>query len=338
MKAGNTSSSLVSIPNLFYTRNLIEVQAFKDFNDGQYFCTKSLCKKFKDINVSGNPRNDSKKFELYNKTKFKPNNFISPITYDFKSIDAEISNQLKSQNLNLKKFHERINENKLETYSNDEMKREFANKIVGLLGTINNGDPKVNIVTPIVKYETSSTFRQAPVALTSSYDFNQIKSTATINFNGYQNDSSLKIFETTVNSKSKKLTKIKEKDIYLLKKKIYENKTIPDVHQSEHKSKTLDIPFSLATEKKKTLTPLVFNNDFQKNDNMTIDKNEKQQITIESKKMTTGSTTGRNFKENLMKGNFFDTSKYKSWNYNIFSERYDSDYVEREYKNKVYFE
>ena len=81
MKGGNTSLSVVTIPNYFYTRNLIPVEAFKNSPKSNYFQENTLYKKFKDINVSQNPRNDNKKFEQYNKTKY-----MIPIFFIFKLI------------------------------------------------------------------------------------------------------------------------------------------------------------------------------------------------------------------------------------------------------------
>ena len=346
MKAGNTSLSVVTIPNLFYTRNLINVQAFKEMPKNQYFGEKLLCKKLKDLNFSGNPRNDLKKFEQYNKTRYKPMNNISPITYDFKkNDDPEINKQRASIDANLKRLQEKAVIQNPDIYTNDELKRDFANKIVDLLGNINNGDPKVNIVNPIVKDNLNNVIvKKAPLQLTSSYDFNKIKSTATINFHSSHYENTFKLFETTLKSKSKKLRKMLDQDSYENKKRKYENNLLihyekRSIRKNNNIFKSQDMTWRTLIkqpanerDKKKTLTPIVITQIEKKDENM--EKSERN----ESKKITPDSNDGSNLNEIMMKERFLDTSKYKSFNYNIFSERYDSEYVEREYKNKVYFE
>ena len=202
MRGGNTSLSVVSIPNFFYTRNLIPVETFKNSPKNNYFKEKTLYKQFKDVNVSRNPRNDQNKFENYNKTKYVPLNKISKLIYDFKD-NPEVNHSKDDNKLNLKILQEKAINKKNEdiVYNNDELKKQFTTKIIELLGSINKGDPKVKIVNPIVKNETYENLVKPNVAITSKLDYNDIKSIVKIDFHHDKNANSVKIFERSIDNK-----------------------------------------------------------------------------------------------------------------------------------------
>ena len=71
---------------------------------------------------------------------------------------------------------------------------------------------------------------------------------------------------------------------------------------------------------------------YSKNDQE--DKKFKEKV--ETPKRITPEPNGRNSRISALKEVFFDTNKYNSYNYNIFSERYDSDYVEKDFKTRVF--
>jgi len=358
MKSGNSSMSPATIPNFYFTRNLIEVQAFKDLPKKLYFGEKRLFSKFKDLNLSHNPRNDLKKFEIYNKNKFKPANSLSSISYDFK--DPSLIRNTLSHEINLKKMHEKKPTPKAEDpYSNDNMKREFANKIVGLIGNINNGDNKVKIINPIVKNQQNDTFIQKPPIkfISSSVDFNEIRSTITINFNHQNNNEPYgKIYENTVKDKFKKLKSLQRKEKIEenteTKEKCYFIKSIfpsselskakEKMYKTEHKSHP--IFFNRSLEQKRTHKNVNNLHPIQKHDihlEDALDKINKDQA-LDGANLTSTklSLQDQNKYNNKDKKNseLFDTSKFKSVGYNVFSERYGSDYTEMEMKYKVYFE
>jgi hypothetical protein len=74
MKLGNTSQSIVPVPNFYLTRSLKEMDTFNTTYGGgkKYFRETDLFRKTRDINISNNPRNRNRKHENYNKTKFIP--------------------------------------------------------------------------------------------------------------------------------------------------------------------------------------------------------------------------------------------------------------------------
>jgi hypothetical protein len=73
MKLGNTSQSIVPVPNFFLTRTLKEMDTFNiSLYKKNYFRETDLFKKTADINISNNPRNRNRKYEQYNRTKFIP--------------------------------------------------------------------------------------------------------------------------------------------------------------------------------------------------------------------------------------------------------------------------
>jgi len=346
MKSGNSSMSPATIPNFYFTRNLIEVQAFKDLPKKLYFGEKRLFSKFKDLNLSHNPRNDLKKFEIYNKNKFKPANSLSSVSYDFK--DPGLIRNTLSQEINLKKIHEKKPTPKAEdAYSNDNLKREFANKIVGLLGNINNGDNKVKIINPIVKNQQNDTFIQKPPIkfTSSSVDFNEIRSTITINFNHRNNNEHYgKIYENTVKDKFKKLKNLQRKEKIEEKIETREkeysiksffpfselNKAKEKMYKTEHKSHP--VFFNRSIEPKIIHKNVNSLQSIQKHDiylEDAVDKINKNQA-IDGANLTSTILEDQNKYNNKDKKNseLFDTSKYKSVGYNVFSERYGSDYTE----------
>ena len=72
MKIGNTSQTNVPVPNFFLNKNLRQLETFQISEGKKYFREKDLFRNTKDINFCNNPRNENRKHENFNKTKFSP--------------------------------------------------------------------------------------------------------------------------------------------------------------------------------------------------------------------------------------------------------------------------
>ena len=73
MKLGNTSQSIIPVPDFFLTRTLREMDTFSISNQKKkYFKENELFRMTRDINLSNNPRNRHRKYEKYNREKFIP--------------------------------------------------------------------------------------------------------------------------------------------------------------------------------------------------------------------------------------------------------------------------
>ena len=69
MKMGNTSLSIIPVPNFYMNRTLYEMETFKIRKKKNYFVEEDLFKKTKDLNLSNNPRLNLNKFENFNDGK-----------------------------------------------------------------------------------------------------------------------------------------------------------------------------------------------------------------------------------------------------------------------------
>jgi hypothetical protein len=72
MKMGNTSLSIIPVPNFYMNRTLYQMETFRIKKKKNYFKECELFKKTKDLNLSNNPRLNLNKFEDFNKTKYIP--------------------------------------------------------------------------------------------------------------------------------------------------------------------------------------------------------------------------------------------------------------------------
>jgi len=308
---------LVAVPNLYYTRNLNEIQTFKKHPQKNYFQENVLFKKFRDINVSQNLRYDNKKFEDYNKKKYIPVNPFATLSYDYKDNKETI----QTKNKHLRKLHEKVHMTKIEPYSNESLKKEFATKIVKLLGNINDGDPKVTIVNPILKEDKSNEFL---TPIPTNIDYDTIKSTATINFYSNPLLSSANSFERTIEDKFKSLQgkpRFDNKRTRLDKSHLTKENMLPKIKQSPSLFReSIFKQSNFTSDHKNTVCTL---GDSEKN----LKRNQSRNAEMSTKDKSSASE----------KEFSIDISKYKSMSYNVFSERYNSDYVEKHLESKLYF-
>jgi len=73
---GNTSQSIVSVPNIFLIREIKSVETFNTERRNRYFKEKQLFSQAQQLNINNNPVKNHRKFEEYNKVKYQPINKI----------------------------------------------------------------------------------------------------------------------------------------------------------------------------------------------------------------------------------------------------------------------
>lgn len=73
---GNTSQSIVAVPNIFLLRDIKTVETFQTVKRDRYFKEKSLLAQAQQLNINNNPIKNNRKLEDYNKTKYIPINQI----------------------------------------------------------------------------------------------------------------------------------------------------------------------------------------------------------------------------------------------------------------------
>jgi len=69
-KLGNTSQSIISVPNIFFNRDLKKVETFNTEKKYRYFKEKELLAQAQQLNINNNPMKNNRKFEDYNKKKY----------------------------------------------------------------------------------------------------------------------------------------------------------------------------------------------------------------------------------------------------------------------------
>jgi hypothetical protein len=110
MKLGNTSQSIVPVPNFYYTRDLKPMDTFNiSLYNKRYFKEKDLLRQTQDININNNPRNRNRKYNTYNKVKFvplhrvdmnqsEPPEILTTVKYDSEDSDVEANQVTLTQN------------------------------------------------------------------------------------------------------------------------------------------------------------------------------------------------------------------------------------------------
>lgn len=222
MKIGNTSQSIVAIPNMYYTNDLLEVDAFKKVRKSEHFTEARLFKK-KDINLSNNYRNEAKKFEKYNKQRYKPIYSIPKLQFEHNEF---ISGSPSDPKVIAKKRgidFEKKDENTFIPYSNEDLKKSFVEKLIGLLTDLGNGEPNFQIVTPFMnnpekqrKFIRKNTMKTNPESLA---DFDNIKSKLYLLFDQSKGSYSQDYINTIMN-KTEKVLKTNPKYSIFIKEAI----------------------------------------------------------------------------------------------------------------------
>ena len=106
MKLGNTSQSLVPVPDFFLNQTLKQMETFEVSERKRYYREKDLFRMTNDINLCNNPRNFHRKHEIFNKQKYIP---------DLTNINGVLKNYNNSNN---SKFLNSIVSPKANTYEN----------------------------------------------------------------------------------------------------------------------------------------------------------------------------------------------------------------------------
>lgn len=112
MKLGNTSQTIVPVPNFFLNNNINQMETFQVSKSKKYFREKDLFQNKNEINFSNYTKNQNRKHENFNRTKYLPdlsnlNNFLNRSsnsthrnTTKNTTVNFEFSNMNQSQNLN----------------------------------------------------------------------------------------------------------------------------------------------------------------------------------------------------------------------------------------------
>lgn len=148
MKLGNTSQSIVPVPNFFYTRSLVDRETFHTSSERRYFREKDLFSKTRDMNFCNNPRNHHRKHEEFNKKKYIAIHHLmkteSNNSYHKYELPLRKKNSFDEKEGTLKPIEDII---KMKTflqktntmnYTNPELKEEIRNNLGNLLDRINS--------------------------------------------------------------------------------------------------------------------------------------------------------------------------------------------------------
>jgi len=146
MKLGNTSQSVVPVPNFFYTRSLVDRETFHISTKKRYFREKDLFSKTRDMNFCNNPRNLHRKYEEFNKTKYIPvhNQTKVHTTPDIQELPLRRKNPFDEKEGTLKPIEDIKNmkdflhKTNTMNYTNPELRVEIKNNIGNLLDRINS--------------------------------------------------------------------------------------------------------------------------------------------------------------------------------------------------------
>jgi hypothetical protein len=225
MKLGNTSQTVIPVPNFFYNQTSREIDTFNVSHRRRYFKEKDLFRMTKDMNFSNNPRKNLKKFEQLNKEKYIPIHKRNLHTKH--NLSSKVRNTREDENL--KTFNSDSSESK-EKYDvkkhngfkqyTDYMERTNFSKITQ--GDVRE-EIRTNIKDLLDKINTNfdiEKFKQVDIK-SHSETMNSIKFTplATINQN---EENETQRFKNTLRNKIKSLTTVnslsKEKAIKTFQK------------------------------------------------------------------------------------------------------------------------
>jgi len=200
---GNTSLSIIPVPNFYMNRTLYDMETFK-IKKKKYFKEKDLFQKTKDLNLSNNPRLNGNKFEEFNKTKYVPpyrsksQNKVDTLgTFSFHNFTQYMEtgeNKLKNKDNQVYRIPKEITEfKKYEEYMKKHQS-SFENPDFGqaLRNNINNIVDRINSNFEIDKWSSSK--------LTQPEYMTQINSRITLDdFNENENESTK--FQNTLKGK-----------------------------------------------------------------------------------------------------------------------------------------
>jgi hypothetical protein len=242
MKVGNTSQTLITVPDMFYTRDLNEILAFKKnvTINSKHFTERNLFKK-EVVNLSNNNRYNNKKHEEYNKKKYQPLYKLPLLQTELdKNTPSIIDNFThKNKETSLTKKNTEFNKNEPSLYSNEDKKRNFMEKVITLLTDINNGDPNFDIVNPLTDSQDKSFEVKKKIHGTnftersSLLELDLVKSKFNLVF-GQNKGSYSKDFINSVERKSKEI--LESKKVPTLKKTVKKEKISETLREDTQRS------------------------------------------------------------------------------------------------------
>jgi hypothetical protein len=136
MKLGNTSQSIVPVPNIYLTRDLKNLETFNPCGKKKYFREKDLFRLTKDINLSNNPRNSFRKFDEFNRTKYVAVHKIDTLRKKF-NIPEPTKPEVQTSE-EFAKFTDYMYKTNVSNYINQGLKEEIKSNIGNLLDRINS--------------------------------------------------------------------------------------------------------------------------------------------------------------------------------------------------------
>lgn len=217
MKLGNTSQSIVPVPNFFLNSTFSDVDTFKVPARRRYFREKDLFRHTRDLNFSNNRRHNQKKYEDFNKEKYIPihkrdinlnignlQGSLSGQKYgqndmyllDSDRVDKDETNKFKSSNLEFGKFTHYMEKTNISKIVNGDVREEISSNIKELL-------EKINTNLDMKEYNKFDKKHNSMI-------HNTIKFTPITTFNKH-NENETDRFKRTLKEKLNSLTAVNEK-------------------------------------------------------------------------------------------------------------------------------
>jgi len=136
---GNSSQSIVSVPNFFLLRKFKNIDTFSNNNPSSknYFSEKELFGKVREMNFSHNQRNNHKEFDEYNRKRSYPRGrrLLTKISSSLNSKDFPVNVKIPEELHEYEKFTQYLNKINPEEKKNErvaEIKSNISNVIARL--------------------------------------------------------------------------------------------------------------------------------------------------------------------------------------------------------------
>lgn len=135
-RVGNSSQSVITIPNIFLTRDINCHEAFIPKNKKQYYVESKLIRQMKNINLSNNPQIKSNAMDELNRTRYIP-----PLKPEFiKTTQSIFENnggyQFKSKSYQA--FTDHMNKTDANEYIYPKLREEIQDNLTSILERINS--------------------------------------------------------------------------------------------------------------------------------------------------------------------------------------------------------
>jgi hypothetical protein len=198
---GNTSQSIIPVPNFFLTRKLKSIDTFTNNNtrSRKYFSETELFKKTRDLNFSHNKRNNDKAFEEYNMKRIVPKHRkeVKTISSSLNSLtDFAPTTRVPEEMLEYEKFSqymERVNSQ----VRSKEIKDEMVSNINNIIDKLS---PNYIVESTVLKKRSETNFKTNYSTLNSLSDFK-----ARLNY--FTAETETEKFQNSIKNKIHNLTK-----------------------------------------------------------------------------------------------------------------------------------